>query len=1007
MSVDTVIVQNTGNALGELAFPNKETFKSKNDIASLDSNGKLLLAQAPYTAGTGIRISNLGVISATGGGGSGGSSDEHNKGWYATPDQLPKTGENGDYAIVGSTDTVWIWDGDTSSWVDSGAKGSVTKVNGKTGEVVLTAEDIETTESIVLVGDAGTKLEAAIATVAQNTANNSTLAGNTAVKTQFINATTSTHTTTIGGILDVINNDSTADIRINGQSLDTKFNTKQDKITAGDGIVLSDDNTISTKLLTVEGKSPNPDGNIDISAADVNAYTIEDVDARLATKQDSLTAEGNITITKAGSLTKISSPIYKAGTGINISDDFEITATGGVKGTVTSVNNQTPDDSGNVSLTTANIPNLNIGEDNRTITIGSKSVVPLTADSTIAANKVSGTVASAIKASQDGTGNVITTTYATKTSLDAKQDSSISIATITADTVVGALTELKNDISTNATVIATKASSTDLNAVKTDVTALKTTVGDSTSGLVKDVADNTIAISTINSSLSNKQNTLIAGDNITITDNTISAIDTTYTAGTNISITGADNTIAVTGLTKSSVGLDNVDNTSDANKPISTATQTALNLKQDKTDDTLATTAKTVVGAINELNTATGSKASQADLTALQNKVTNISTSDGKTIVTGTLEVVGASDTDIPTVDTGENGQVLTNTIVVSDEIDTAKIAMSGNKAVKIDAFDTSISASSTDTGLPTSKAVYTAINGVSTSVTNKANLDASNLSDANVTSWKEKLEIDVIEADLDTKQTKANIVTSFSTTTSDEKYPSEKLVYTSLSQVDQRITGIENDTNALSTSKQDKLTAGANIDISGTTISVKDLYTNTQIDGFLADKADKATTLAGYEINDAYTSTQTDTKIEEAVSEAQSTLQASIDTKVAKSDIATSISTSPVDTKVASEKAVYDAIDGLQNKVTSTVEVNVAPTTAKTATAITGALAKAARVVVVPKYTNIGAVYVKETTTYSAVNPIYPDPVNNVYEFTNMQNVKVFVDSLGDSVDLIIEYRG
>jgi len=36
-------------------------------------------------------------------------------------------------------------------------------------------------------------------------------------------------------------------------------------------------------------------------------------------------------------------------------------------------------------------------------------------------------------------------------------------------------------------------------------------------------------------------------------------------------------------LTKSSVGLANVDNTSDANKPISTATQTALNAKSDTT----------------------------------------------------------------------------------------------------------------------------------------------------------------------------------------------------------------------------------------------------------------------------------------------------------------------------------------------------------------------------------------------------------------------------------------
>lgn len=38
-----------------------------------------------------------------------------------------------------------------------------------------------------------------------------------------------------------------------------------------------------------------------------------------------------------------------------------------------------------------------------------------------------------------------------------------------------------------------------------------------------------------------------------------------------------------TGITKSHVGLGNVDNTSDANKPVSTATQTALNLKTDLT----------------------------------------------------------------------------------------------------------------------------------------------------------------------------------------------------------------------------------------------------------------------------------------------------------------------------------------------------------------------------------------------------------------------------------------
>lgn len=40
-------------------------------------------------------------------------------------------------------------------------------------------------------------------------------------------------------------------------------------------------------------------------------------------------------------------------------------------------------------------------------------------------------------------------------------------------------------------------------------------------------------------------------------------------------------------LDKAAVGLGNVDNTSDANKPVSTATQTALNLKVDKAGDTM------------------------------------------------------------------------------------------------------------------------------------------------------------------------------------------------------------------------------------------------------------------------------------------------------------------------------------------------------------------------------------------------------------------------------------
>jgi hypothetical protein len=52
-------------------------------------------------------------------------------------------------------------------------------------------------------------------------------------------------------------------------------------------------------------------------------------------------------------------------------------------------------------------------------------------------------------------------------------------------------------------------------------------------------------------------------------------------------------------VTKDSVGLGNVDNTSDVNKPVSTATQTALDLKADKSDTyTKAETVATVLANI-------------------------------------------------------------------------------------------------------------------------------------------------------------------------------------------------------------------------------------------------------------------------------------------------------------------------------------------------------------------------------------------------------------------------
>ena len=85
-------------------------------------------------------------------------------------------------------------------------------------------------------------------------------------------------------------------------------------------------------------------------------------------------------------------------------------------------------------------------------------------------------------------------------------------------------------------------------------------------------------------------------------------------------------------LVKADVGLSNVDNTSDANKPISTATQTALNAKEDsittgttsqywRGDKTFQTLDKSAVGLSNVDNTSDADKPiSSATQTALNGK---------------------------------------------------------------------------------------------------------------------------------------------------------------------------------------------------------------------------------------------------------------------------------------------------------------------------------------------------------------------------------------------------
>jgi hypothetical protein len=122
------------------------------------------------------------------------------------------------------------------------------------------------------------------------------------------------------------------------------------------------------------------------------------------------------------------------------------------------------------------------------------------------------------------------------------------------------------------------------------------------------------------------------------------------------------------GLVKSDVGLGNVDNTSDANKPVSTAQQTALDLKASLSGATFTGTVsgitKSMVGLANVDNTADASKpVSTAQQTALDLKA-NLA---GPTF-TGT--VVLPSTTSVGDVSATELGYVNGVTSAIQTQLD-------------------------------------------------------------------------------------------------------------------------------------------------------------------------------------------------------------------------------------------------------------------------------------------------------------------------------------------------
>ena len=150
--------------------------------------------------------------------------------------------------------------------------------------------------------------------------------------------------------------------------------------------------------------------------------------------------------------------------------------------------------------------------------------------------------------------------------------------------------------------------------------------------------------------MSNVDNTSDANKPISnATQSALNGKENTITPGTTAQYLRGDKTFQT--LDKATVGLSNVDNTSDANKPISNATQSALNGKENsitagttsqyfRGDKTFQTLDKAAVGLSNVDNTSDANKPiSNATQTALDGKQ--------KVITSGTAAPSGGVDGDI------------------------------------------------------------------------------------------------------------------------------------------------------------------------------------------------------------------------------------------------------------------------------------------------------------------------------------------------------------------------
>ena len=177
----------------------------------------------------------------------------------------------------------------------------------------------------------------------------------------------------------------------------------------------------------------------------------------------------------------------------------------------------------------------------------------------------------------------------------------------------------------------------------------------------------------------------------------------------------------VSGITKSMVGLGNVDNTSDANKPVSTAQQSALDLKANLASPTFTGTVTLPSGTVTSTMIADGT---------IVNADINASAAIDKTKISGTA--ITAADTGTVTSTMIADGTIVNADINASAAIALSKLATDPLARANHTGTQTASTISDFDTQVRTSKvtdltAPTSALSMNSQKITNLATPTADN----------------------------------------------------------------------------------------------------------------------------------------------------------------------------------------------------------------------------------------------------------------------------------------